>query len=107
MTNLKKGILILSIGWTIILTAASCQDKYVRQKILIDRIDTSGVYVTYTLIDKKFSKRFELDVTSENFSESDTMVIKINETDPEDIKFESIIHRKWPKEDVLLELNTN
>jgi hypothetical protein len=76
----------------------------VRQEIPIDKIDTSGVHVTYFLDDKEFKKRFELDISSDNFYETDSMTILIDKDNPENVKFESIIHRKWPKEDAIIEL---
>jgi hypothetical protein len=103
MTDLRKSILTLTIV-TIFLTTTSCQDNFVRREIPIDRIDTSGVYVTYFYNDKEFQKRFELGFTTENFYDLDSMVIRINKTNPEEVQFESIIHRKWPKEDAIIEL---
>lgn len=106
MTDPRKLFLTLTIV-TIFLTTTSCQDNFVRQEIPIDRIDTSGVYVTFSYNDQKFEKRFELDISTETFYESDSMTIWIDKTDPNIVKFESIIHRKWPKEDAIIELKEN
>jgi hypothetical protein len=103
MTELRKFILTFTIVTTF-LTTTSCQDNFVRQEIPIDKIDTSGVHVTYFLDDKEFKKRFELDISSDNFYETDSMTILIDKDNPENVKFESIIHRKWPKEDAIIEL---
>lgn len=103
MTDIRKAILSMCITTTF-LTTTACQDNFVRQEIAIDRIDTSGVYVTYYYEDNKFEKRFELDVSSENFYDSDSMTILIDKHNPENVSFESIIHRNWPKKDVIIEL---
>ena len=83
----------------------SCGNKYVRQEIPIDRIDTSGIYINYSFNNRNYEKRFELDVSNEDFYDSDSMVVLINRTKPEEIKFQSIIHRKWPNEEVIINLN--
>lgn len=90
---------------TIFLITTSCQDNFVRREIPIYRIDTSGVYVTYYYEDQKFEKSFELEIFTEDFHDLDSMVIRINKTNPEKVQFESIIHRTWPKEDAIIELN--
>jgi hypothetical protein len=103
MTDLRILFLTLTIVTTY-LTTTSCQNNFVRQEIPIDKIDTSGVHVTYFYNDQKFEKRFELDISTDTFYESDSMTILIDRTEPNDVKFESIIHRKWPKEDAIIEL---
>ena len=87
------------------MSLTSCGDSYIQQEIAIDRIDTSGVYITYSLDNQQFEKRFELDVSPENFYESDSMVILIDENNPENVQFESIIHREYPEDEVIIKLN--
>lgn len=103
MSYLRIKILTLA-NVTLFMTFTSCHDNFVKQEIPIDKIDTSGVYVTYEYKNQKYEKIFELDVSSEHFYDSDSMTILINKENPEEVKFESIIHREWPKEDVLIEL---
>ena len=89
------------------MSLTSCGDSYIQQEIAIDRIDTSGVYITYSLDNQQFEKRFELDVSPENFYESDSMVILIDENNPENVQFESIIHREYPEDEVIIKTNAN
>lgn len=101
-SNLSSAFL----GLTCLVFITACTNDMIRQEVAIDRIDTSGVYITYLVKSKEFKKRFELDVSSENFYDSDSMAILIDNENPENVIFESIIHRKWQVEEAIIKIDT-
>lgn len=93
------------LGLTCLVFITACTNDMIRQEVAIDRIDTSGVYITYQVKSKEFKKKFELDVSPENFYDTDSMAILIETQNPENVKFESIIHRKWPVEEAIIKID--
>ena len=83
----------LYFAFFLLFVVSACQDPSVKRVVPIDRIDSSGVYISYIFKKKDYQKQFPLEVRAKGFCTQDSMVIRINPDAPREVEMESIIYR--------------
>ncbi|MCB2197502.1 MAG: hypothetical protein KQH79_16700 [Bacteroidetes bacterium] len=97
-----KQIYILIVFLMFLVIFSSCNSKYSTQVVAVDRIDTSGIYFSYTYLEKNYTGHFGLNEIAEDFSTSDSLKIKIEKDQPDRYEFISVVKRVWKTENAIV-----
>ncbi len=89
---------------TLIVIFSNCNDKHLIQVVAIDRIDTSGIYISYDYLENNYSGHFDLYDIEEDFCTSDSLKIRIEINQPDKFEFVSVIERVWETEESIVSL---
>lgn len=92
--------------FSLILLLTNCKNHLIRKVADIHCIDTSGIYFTYNHNDSVFNGNFSLDITDEDFSSEDDLIINIDKDKPDEYFFVSVKEKKWAKEEVIITIDT-
>lgn len=87
------------------LTVVSCGGNYEIKDADINKIDTSGVYISFEYLEEMYFKKIPLDSVSEDFNSSDRLRIKVKKDNPEKVEILSVIKAKWDREMSSIPLN--
>jgi hypothetical protein len=71
----------------------------------VNKIDTSGVYISFEYFDETYFKVIPLDSVSQNFNSSDRLRIKVRKDNPEIVEILSVIKAKFDRELSSVQLN--
>lgn len=100
MNYIKRILFFLAV----ISLFASCNYGLITKKADISRIDTTGIYFTYTHDGSQYEGHFSLYITEEDFHASDTLKITINKNNPKEYHFDSVIEKEWPTEEHIVKI---
>ena len=67
-------------------SAVSFSENYVIRDAEINKIDTSGVNISFEYLEGKYYKKFPLDSIAEDFNSSDSLRIKVKKDNPEKLR---------------------
>jgi hypothetical protein len=88
-----------------VVTAVSCSDNYLIKEADINKIDTSGVYISFEYLENTYFKKIPLDSITEDFHSSDRLRIKVKKGNPEKIEIISVLEAEWDREISSVPLN--
>lgn len=88
-----------------VITAVGCTGNYEIKDADINKIDTTGVYISFEYLDETYFKKIPLDSVAQNFNSSDRLRIKIKKDNPEKVEIHSVIKAKWDRETSSIQLN--
>ncbi|AEL25961.1 hypothetical protein [Cyclobacterium marinum] len=71
----------------------------------INKIDTSGVYISFEYLEETYFKKIPLDSVAEDFNSSDRLRIKVKKDNPEKVEILSVKKAKWDREMSSIPLN--
>jgi|GEM_PF-3484527 len=88
-----------------VVTVVSCRDNYEIKNADINKIDTSGVYISFEYLEKIYFKKIPLDSITEDFNSSDRLRISVEKNNPEKVEIISVVKAKWEREMSSIPLN--